>query len=717
MVKEAIYYYRKRADSTSAIQNTEENSYYYFLNLKNVQQYLIDKSIKLYKNILPFIQYFIAYEIIFRLKSKAYEFLDIDSYKRYCITIENLLKQIEDKYILEQKIFQSKLLIFALSKKYDRDIRYDMILKNKSFIYSGYIMINLKKYKNIIIWKILEIKGNRLHIEGEDRFWMPREKFYYFCKLGKKIFFPNYYYYSGYDFITMYGIINRGRIVSYDISLDIKEQQNLNFFLSYDNINIEIYTSQDSFTHIPPLNNSYYVTENYIIKNGIKNLVIEPYNTNSTKLLEKQYCIELEKEQKFNLINLRKEFIDWKLTKNQENFQIWIINDRKNKAGDNGEYFFRYLSEIKPKRIKFYFGIKKNCSDYNRLKKYGNVIDFDSTEYLNIFLRSDKIISSISDSWVYNPFGEDGKYLSDLYHFDYIYLQNGIIKDDLSQYLNRIIKNFHLLITSSKKEYKSLLKSNYGYKKNNIAITGLSRFDNLEKLKNIIKKENIILICPTWRNYIKGTRDLITHESIQAESFKTTNYFNFYNSLINNEKFLNFIDNSNYKGIFCLHPNFEAQWKYFNQNKLFKLEERCNMQELIIKSSLLITDYSSIFFDFGYIQKPVIFIHFDYEEYRNKQFHKGYFDYQKDGFGPICYDMECTIKTVITEINNNCELKKNYLVRIKKFFQYFDNKNNYRIYNAIIHDKNKNFIFFNESWLLPIIYIILLKILNKKLKQ
>ena len=135
VVREAIYYYRKRADSTSAIQNTEENKYYYFSNIINVQQYLIDKSIKLYNDIMPFIQYFIAYETLFRIKSKAYQFLDFVDYKKYCKKIENILIKIDDKYILEQKVFPSWLLIFALSKKYNKDIRYDIAFKNESFIY------------------------------------------------------------------------------------------------------------------------------------------------------------------------------------------------------------------------------------------------------------------------------------------------------------------------------------------------------------------------------------------------------------------------------------------------------------------------------------------------------------------------------------------------------------------------------------------------------
>ena len=96
---------------------------------------MINKSLSLYNKILSFVQFFIAYETLFRIKSEAYKFLDLDSYKLYCLVIENLLKQIDDKYILEQKIFPSNLKIFALSKKYNKDIRYDIILWKDSFIY------------------------------------------------------------------------------------------------------------------------------------------------------------------------------------------------------------------------------------------------------------------------------------------------------------------------------------------------------------------------------------------------------------------------------------------------------------------------------------------------------------------------------------------------------------------------------------------------------
>ena len=433
IVREAIYYYRKRCDSSSAMQNTEKNKDFYFSTINLVQQYLIDKSISIYNKILPFIQFYIAYETLFRIESLAFKFLDNKSYKEYCIAIEKLLRQIDDNYILEQKIFPSRLQIFALSRKYNRDLRYEIFLSHNCFIYSHFVLINLTSYFDTIIWINLEIKNDVLHLDGEDKNWLPREKFYYFCKLGNKTFFPKYSYYSGFDFVNMYGCISKGRIISFDISLDIYDKDNLRFFIVYMEKELEIITSFGLKSHIPPIENSYYMNQGYIIKNNNDSLNIYKYDLNLVKSFELNYCIELKSQQKEYLIDLRENNIKYREKIRIENYkQIWLINDRRDQAGDNGEYLFRYLSKIKPKEILYYFVIEKNCSDYERLKAFENIITLDSYKYLNIFLKTDKIISSVSEYWVNNAFDKDIKYMIDLYNFDFIYLNNGIIKDDLS---------------------------------------------------------------------------------------------------------------------------------------------------------------------------------------------------------------------------------------------------------------------------------------------
>ena len=103
----------------------------------------------------------------------------------------------------------------------------------------------------------------------------------------------------------------------------------------------------------------------------------------------------------------------------------------------------------------------------------------------------------------------------------------------------------------------------------------------------------------------------------------------------------------------------------------------------------MITDYSSIFFDFGYLKKPIIYSHFDYKEYRNFHYREGYFDYRLDGFGPVCQDINCTVNEIIYEIENNCVLRAKYLKRIEKFFGFFDQNNSERVFREITKQNKK----------------------------
>ena len=717
LVKEAIYYYRKRLDSTSAIQNSIQKEQYYFSVLNGVDIYLINESIRLYKTIPPFIQFYLGYNILFRISFPTYKYLENSKLTLYYEQIEKILMHIEDKYILEQKILSFKEKLLALSKKYKRDIRNDIFLENQSLIYSGKILIKINDFNGILVWRTLSINNNQLHLEGKDNFFLREDQYFYFCKIENKIIYPEYFYFSGYDTITMYGNIIKGRIVVFNIPIEIKKIQILQFFISLYGYDLEIFPTLGWFSRIPSLLNGYYNSGKYIIKLNNKRINIYQYNDELKETFEEQYIEELTKIKKNNIIKLRNNYFFYQKNNKNKYIETWLINDKLNKAGDNGEYFFRFLKLKKPERLRYYFVIKKNCSDYKRLESFGNILDFGTEEYLNKFLISNKIISSISDSWVDNPFNSDQNYLRDLYNFEFIFIQHGIIKDDLSKFLNRITRNFKLIITSSKKEYKAILDYKYHYNINNIKLIGLPRFDNLKNLQQSINKEKIILFAPTWRMYIKGTFNSFTFESIYSINFNKTNYFNFYNNLINDELLLSHMKKYNYTGIFCLHPYFSKQWKDFKKNALFSILQFCDYQTLLAKSSLLITDYSSIFFDFAYLKKPIIYILFDYNEYRNNHYPEGYFNYKIHGFGPVCYETKSTINKIISMITKNCLIEKYYLRRIYKFFNYKDDKNCDRLFLTLINGTNSynknNYKFDIFEVFIFFISLIIIKIKNK----
>ena len=102
-----------------------------------------------------------------------------------------------------------------------------------------------------------------------------------------------------------------------------------------------------------------------------------------------------------------------------------------------------------------------------------------------------------------------------------------------------------------------------------------------------------------------------------------------------------------------------------------------------MQSALLITDYSSVAFDFAYMQKPLLYYQFDIEKVHAAHYQEGYFNYENDGFGKVCKTEETLVNEISNIIDSNFMLKEKYKVRTKNFFTLYDNHNCERNFNAI----------------------------------
>ena len=105
------------------------------------------------------------------------------------------------------------------------------------------------------------------------------------------------------------------------------------------------------------------------------------------------------------------------------------------------------------------------------------------------------------------------------------------------------------------------------------------------------------------------------------------------------------------------------------------------MSKLITKKPILVTDYSSVAFDFAYLYKPVIYYqylndyHFDVE--------KSFFNYETMGMGEICESEEELVDLIIDYIENQCKIKEKYIKRTDDFFLFNDKNNCKRVHEAI----------------------------------
>ena len=255
-----------------------------------------------------------------------------------------------------------------------------------------------------------------------------------------------------------------------------------------------------------------------------------------------------------------------------------------------------YLTE-KKKIYKKYCKGKKVCDSviYVNEKSY-KINDEFLENHLTLILKLDKVISSVgvNITFINNIF----------YNIDYItYICVGHGVSFFKYYLYKeyygpnnfdklLIPNSDLLISCTKK---------YGWKEENLIKMNLPRWDKYNHEKRQIRgkgnmNENSVFFMFTWR-------ELKTNKNV------TLSYFENIIKILNNEILINKAKENYITLYFSIHHKFIKYKDDFTINQYIKTVGEDDISDCLSKTSLIVTDYSSIIFDMIYRRKPyIIFI-------------------------------------------------------------------------------------------------------------
>lgn len=367
---------------------------------------------------------------------------------------------------------------------------------------------------------------------------------------------------------------------------------------------------------------------------------------------------------------------------------IWLLSDRIERGGDNGEAFFKYLrANGCPADLRFL--LRKGSADWPRLRKTGVVIPFFSFRHKLCHLLCEFILSSQADHYTTNPFGDEWIYYRDLQcHQRFVFLQHGIIKDDLSAWLNRYYKNIYGFVVSTDRERESVVKGSYDYREEQIWLTGLPRYDLLYH-----NEKRLITIMPTWRKYLMGNFHTDTASRAIKQEFLSSTYYKFYAALLNDSRLLGTAKQLGYQICFMPHPMLMPYRSLFPQNKEVRFfTAEVQYKDVFAESELILTDYSSVAFDFAYLRKPVLYCRPDHADFisGSHMYTPGYFSYEQDGFGEITLSLEETVEKTIEYMRNGCQLKPLYRERIERFFTFHDTSNCLRLWKHLCEKKKSS---------------------------
>lgn len=363
---------------------------------------------------------------------------------------------------------------------------------------------------------------------------------------------------------------------------------------------------------------------------------------------------------------------------------IWLVCEKRNEARDNGYHFFRYLRTSHPE-INSYFVITNDSVDLKKVEELGNVITADSWKHCLYYLAAVRSISS--QAYGAFPFGLNLKEIRVIQKLcnkkqKTVFLQHGIIKDELGHsafdYKNASMDYF---VCSAKREYE-FVKEKYGYPDGTIGCIGLCRFDNL----TLEKREKMILVMPTWRDWLRREKDNIPLTEKEIQGFRADDFYMKYSELLSDERMLSKLRESDYKICFYMHYQIQDYTPLFYEfeNDVIHIADRFHfdVQDLLLRAAVLVTDFSSVYFDFAYMNKPLFYFQFDKQRFVQNHYAKGYFDYERDGFGPCVYDEEDLVSGLIERIEHE-DQPSEYAKRVNDFFMVRDKRNCERTFEAV----------------------------------
>lgn len=366
----------------------------------------------------------------------------------------------------------------------------------------------------------------------------------------------------------------------------------------------------------------------------------------------------------------------------------WVLMDRIHNADDSAEVLFRYLRKSRPK-INAWFVVESGTSDWKRLRAagYRRVVAHGSTLWKLLMLNARHLISSHADRPVMEP-PEILRLAEPSWQFTF--LQHGVIKDDLSGWLNR--KPIDTFVTSTRQEYESVAGDGnaYLFTPKEVQLTGLPRFDKLRRIGASVPESgrDLVLVAPTWRQWLLPRLDVGSQRRKVRDNFFDSEFARQWLGLLQSPAVADLCRERGLSLGLLPHPNLESAVPGLELPSYVQLlsYDVPDVQQYFARAAVLVTDYSSIAFNAAYIERPVVYFQFDADKvlggaHVGKQ---GYFSYERDGFGPVTSTIAEAEAAIVDAIRAGLTPSPLYQQRIADTFPERDGKCSKRVTDAII---------------------------------
>ncbi len=689
-----IYWYRKRDDASSAIDQSSTTLQPNINRLRFCYKTLFDESRTRFGCVLPHLQYAVMYDLQWQLKKPlpTASGNEIDEYRALVI---DLLADISNEIILNQRNLKIHEKLYTLSLKHAipfDELQQSLKILGESVLLdhgkiSEALFISGTGAQNKLYLNFIHPVGNCVRFEGRLNTLFPADKVQVHALNANMEILADAFqrteqkHNGAFDNAYAYDL---GFCLDIPLPKKGKKEFDLWFEVLLDGHALTADIVLGKFTPLTDSRYDYGFLGDYVITK--KNINTFGFAKRNRKyLLKREFLFEANQfatnkqlrasgNLKYRRYAARRGIKRYlaesgkRQAANAKRKQIWLLIDRTIMAGDNAEALFRYIHDHPLPNVKPYFLLNADSPDFERMKQYGNVVAFGSPKHIKLQILADKIISSAGDGYIFSRLLKEDFLLRGFQHWKIVFLQHGITKDDMSRWLNRYSKNIALFLTASPYERDSIVNTPaYSYAPEQVPLTGFPRHDRLFEAAHATQVEKKIAIIPTWREDLAGKSDPHTGKRAENPGFENTDYYAFYQSLINDERLVRTATEKGFKISFLIHPALSQEAHKFHSD-FAHVETEYRYTDEFTRSAILVTDFSSVAFDFALLKKPLIYSQFDADKfYARHGWDPSYFSYEDNGFGDVTYDLDSTVDALCALMENPVMPEK-YQKRVDDFF-------------------------------------------------
>lgn len=360
--------------------------------------------------------------------------------------------------------------------------------------------------------------------------------------------------------------------------------------------------------------------------------------------------------------------LGWVFTVMRPFTRVWLIGEVPYKAQDNGFQLFRYIRRNHPGR-RAYYVIDAGSPDRARVAELGNVVDRFSREHIRAAFMASRLVGSHHAEYL---LASRDRRAARWARGVRVFLQHGptASKNVVPNYgrqgtAERPTERF--IVTSDLE--KRIVVEDYGYRPHQVSVTGFARFDQL--FAGDVEREPVVLVMPTWRDSL-----------MLEEVFLASDYYANWHGFLQSPALQELLGRAGMRVKLVLHPNMRKYADHF-ESELVELvrQEEVDVQRLLKSSAVLITDFSSVSWDFSYLRRPVLFFQFDRTDLVGKR--APHIDFDTMLPGPILDTPDRLVAALQDAVDRDLAMPDEYYARARAFLKYDDRNSCARIYDVV----------------------------------